>query len=121
MELNSIFSIDEYSEAMEYVNTHSGTTIEEVAPDLNGTRFFKIVEIPPLTEAQILLNLRMRRESECFLYINRGILWYNTLTTEQQQELNTWYKVWLNVPQIYLETKPTNIETIIPTKPSWLN
>ena len=72
------------------------------------------------SEAQILEELRSRRESECFSYVNRGALWYNTLTSEQQLELDTWYKAWLNVPQVYLETKPTNIETIIPQKPSWL-
>lgn len=120
MKLNSIFDISEYSNAIEYINTHSGTTIEEVAPDTNGTRFFKIVNIPAPTEAQILLNLRIRRDTECFVYINRGVLWYNTLTTEQQQQLNTWYQEWLDVPQVYLETKPTDIETIIPTKPNWL-
>lgn len=120
MELSSIFNISEYTEAMEYVRTHSGTTIEEVSPDLNGNRLFQIVEIPALTESEILLNLRTKREIECFTYINRGVLWYNTLTTEQQQQLNTWYQEWLDVPQVYLETKPTDIETIIPTKPNWL-
>ena len=64
--------------------------------------------------------MRYRLEQECFSIINRGVLWYNTLTTEQQQELNTWYQAWLDVPQVYLETKPTDIETIIPTKPNWL-
>lgn len=54
--------------------------------------------------------LRQKRAEECFSIINRGQLWYNTLTTEQVQELNTWYQAWLDVT----ETK------IIPTKPSWL-
>ena len=66
-------------------------------------------------------TLREKRCNECFSIINRGSLWYNTLTSEQQQELNTWYQAWLDVPQVYQETKPANIETIIPTKPSWLN
>lgn len=72
------------------------------------------------TQDEILENLRYMRQNECFSVINRGVLWYNALTTEQQQELNTWYQAWLNVPQVYLETKPTDIETIIPIKPSWL-
>lgn len=55
-------------------------------------------------------ELRIRREEECFPIINRGQLWYNTLTTEQVQELNQWYMAWLDIT----ETK------IIPTKPSWL-
>lgn len=72
------------------------------------------------TQDEILENLRYMRQNECFSVINRGQLWYNTLTSDQQLELDTWYKAWLNVPQVYLETKPTNIETIIPQKPSWL-
>lgn len=72
------------------------------------------------TQDEILENLRYMRQNECFSVINRGILWYNLLTEEQQAELDTWYQAWLNVPQVYLETKPTDIETIIPQKPSWL-
>lgn len=72
------------------------------------------------TQDEILENLRYMRQNECFSVINRGALWYNTLTSEQQQELNTWYQSWLDVPQVYLETKPKDIETIIPAKPSWL-
>lgn len=65
-----------------------------------------------------LSNLRQRREEECFVYINRGELWYNRLTEEQKQELQTWYQAWLDV------TKETNKNEdgkyIIPTKPTWL-
>ena len=118
MELNQIFYETDYTQAYNYAMANN-YTIKEIDADENGRRF-QIVEIPPLTEEQILNNLRNRREVECFTYINRGVLWYNTLTTEQQQQLNTWYQAWLNVPQIYLETKPANIETIIPQKPSWL-
>lgn len=65
-----------------------------------------------------LSNIRRKREEECFAYINRGMLWYNTLTETQRQELNTWYKAWLDVTK---ETnKDENGEYIIPTKPSWL-
>ena len=117
--IGDIFYLDnEYSARAKFCN-ENGYVIKEIEPDENGRRF-QIQDLPELTEEQILDNLRARREYECFSYVNRGVLWYNTLTTEQQQELNTWYKVWLNVPQIYLETKPTNIETIIPQKPSWL-
>ena len=109
---------DDYSNKAEFCNNNN-LRIVEIEADEQGRRF-QIVEIPASTEEKILNNLRARRERECFIYINRGALWYNTLTTEQQQELNTWYQAWLNVPQVYLETKPTDIETIIPTKPSWL-
>ena len=58
------------------------------------------------------------REEECFVYINRGELWYNKLTEEQKQELESWYQAWLDVTK---ETnKDENGDYIIPQKPSWL-
>lgn len=117
MELGTIFYENKYDEACNYT-AQNGYTIKEIEADTFGRRF-QIVEMPIQTENETLEILRARRESECFHYINRGILWYNTLTSEQQLELDTWYKAWLNVPQVYLETKPTDIETIIPTKPNW--
>lgn len=63
------------------------------------------------TEDEILEQLRTIRELECFSVINRGKLWYDTLTEGQIIELSKWYQSWLNVT----ETK------FIPTKPSWLN
>lgn len=57
-----------------------------------------------------LLTLRIRREEECFNIVNRGEVWYNTLSQEQKEELQEWYQAWLNVT----DTKK------IPTKPSWL-
>lgn len=67
-------------------------------------------QLPPLSETDILNELRERRESECFSIINRGELWYNKLTEEQIEELNLWYQNWLNV----------TITKEIPTKPAWL-
>ena len=55
-------------------------------------------------------KLRFLREKQCFPIINRGILWFNNLTIDQQDDLLTWYQAWLNVT----DTK------VIPTKPSWL-
>lgn len=119
-QLGYIFKLDkDYSKIADFCNRNN-LIIKEIEKDINGERQFQIQGIPPLTEEEILEDLRYRREIECFSYINRGILWYNTLTTEQQQELNTWYQQWLNVPQVYLETKPTDIENIIPSKPIWL-
>lgn len=55
--------------------------------------------------------LRQERKRICFPIINRGKLWYNTLTTEQLSELKQWYFDWLNAP-----------ETLkIPIAPEWLN
>lgn len=44
-----------------------------------------------------LNTLRQRRINECFDIVNRGQVWYDTLTTEQKTELNNWYKQWLDV------------------------
>ncbi|MBQ8443788.1 MAG: hypothetical protein IJX25_00330 [Clostridia bacterium] len=64
----------------------------------------------PFSKEQEIKQLRYRRENECFSIINRGTLWYNTLTEEQRLELDVWYKSWLDV----------TITKEIPRKPSWL-
>lgn len=61
-------------------------------------------------ERDIPNEIRLRRRKECFPIVNRGQVWYNTLTDDQKAELTIWYKLWLDAPK----TK------IIPTKPSWL-
>lgn len=61
-------------------------------------------------EAQ-LRRLRQRREEECFSIINRGKLWYNTLTSEQLGELNSWYRKWLDITET----------CIIPQRPNWID
>ena len=58
-----------------------------------------------------LTALRKLRAKECFSVINRGKLWYDSLTDEQYSELKNWYFDWLNVT----ETKN------IPCRPAWLN
>lgn len=58
----------------------------------------------------LLSEIRQQRRTECFPIINRGKLWYDTLTKEQVEELNTWYHAWLNAP----ETKS------VPQKPEWI-
>lgn len=65
---------------------------------------------PEMTLEEKIEYLREKREYECFSIINRGKLWYDTLTSEQIEELNTWYLLWLDVT-ITLEE---------PTKPEWL-
>lgn len=54
--------------------------------------------------------LRVRRLKECFPIINRGDMWYSTLSEDQRTELGVWYQEWLDVT----ETK------IVPNMPSWL-
>ena len=56
-------------------------------------------------------EIRARREKECFSYINRGTLWYNKLTPEQDAELQTWYDVWLDAPETL----------VVPKKLEWLD
>lgn len=68
------------------------------------------VRISETTESEILENLRYLREKECFSIVNRGTVWYKTLTEMQLSEIENWYKKWLDV----------TITKIIPTKPSWI-
>lgn len=56
-------------------------------------------------------ELRNRRELECFSVVNRGQVWYDSLSEQQRGELAVWYNAWLNVTDT-LE---------IPERPSWLN
>lgn len=56
-------------------------------------------------------NLRAERKTECFSIVNRGKLWYDSLTEEQLQELKVWYQAWLDVT-----------ETLqVPEQPKWLD
>ena len=57
-----------------------------------------------------LSYLRGIRDTQCFSIVNRGALWYESLTEEQKQELKIWYQQWLDVT----ETR------VMPIKPEWL-
>ena len=63
-----------------------------------------------LTEEQ-KMQIRKRREKECFPIINRSCLWHARLTNEQQLELALWYQQWLDAPGT----------GIIPVTPVWIN
>lgn len=76
----------------------------------NGTLIKSYIREEELVIERQKDELRIQRQRECFSIINRGQLWYNSLTEEQLNELNIWYKEWLNVTDTF----------IIPTKPSWL-
>ena len=88
-------------EAYAFLETHDDAQVV----DNNIT-----VTINQISEEEVLERLRSRREHECFPYINRGDLWYRTLTESQKSELDTWYKAWLDITK----TK------VVPAKPSWL-
>lgn len=66
-------------------------------------------------QAYELIQLRQQRETECFSVINRGSLWYDTLTDVQKEELKVWYHEWLTLPNRY-GTK----DFYMPKKPDWL-
>lgn len=80
------------------------------ATDFNNDLTFSVDKYNARKNKSELDSLRQQREAECFTIINRGKLWYDTLTIEQINELRSFYRAWLDVT----ETK------IIPTKPSWL-
>lgn len=56
------------------------------------------------------MRLRELREKECFAIVNRGQLWYASLTVTQMLELTNWYKAWLDVTDTLTP----------PQKPEWL-
>ena len=68
----------------------------------------RLEEMNGITEE---FKIRHRRKVECFPIINRGSLWYDTLTDEQKAELSVWYHQWLDAPQTM----------VIPDKPTWLD
>ncbi len=63
-----------------------------------------------MEKTNIIASLRALREQKCFSIINRGSLWYDTLTEEQRVELREWYAAWLDVTKTFK----------IPKKPKWL-
>lgn len=68
-------------------------------------------DLQRIKEEQIRVNIRKRREVECFPYINRGRLWYSKLSDKQLLELSRWYQEWLDAP----------VTKTIPKKPVWLD
>jgi len=76
----------------------------------NGKLFFDESQSAVLLNEEENAQLRVERDAECFSIINRGWLWYDTLTEKQTKELRKWYKDWLDVT----ETKKK------PDRPSWL-
>lgn len=63
-----------------------------------------------LNQTKLINELRLRREKECFSFVDRSQFWYDSLSEEQKNELYIWYQNWLEVTETL----------IIPTKPNWL-
>ena len=76
----------------------------------NGELVFDEEKLKKLDGERALNELREQRQLECFPVINRGELWYQSLTSAQITELSEWYNAWLNVT----ETK------VVPTMPTWI-
>ena len=107
---------DDYGNKAEFCNENN-LKIVEIEKDERGRRF-QIQEIDSPTTEEILDDLRLRRRYECFDVVNRGQVWYDSLTQIQKEELKTWYKNWLDVTEKYSEG--ISIEYIITTRPSWI-
>lgn len=76
----------------------------------DGSLFFDEEQATALQTEEENEQLRVERDAECFSVINRGWLWYDTLTEKQTKELRKWYKDWLDVT----DTRKK------PAKPGWL-
>lgn len=76
----------------------------------NNVLYFDETKYGNIKEDEVKEELRARREQECFPIINRGKLWYDSLTSDNIAELDVWYKSWLDVT----DTK------IVPNRPEWL-
>ncbi len=92
--------------------------VEYVKPQEAFDEYENILKVEPLTKEEILNNLRRLREEQCFSVVNRGMVWYSQIDSNQNLELLRWYKEWLDITDKYVDG--IDISTIIPVKPSWL-
>lgn len=76
----------------------------------DGALFFDEDKATAIQTEEENEQLRVERDKECFTVINRGWLWYDTLSEKQTKELRKWYQDWLDVT----ETRKK------PDRPSWL-
>lgn len=76
----------------------------------DGALFFDEDKASAIQTEEENEQLRVERDKECFTVINRGWLWYDTLSEKQTKELRKWYQDWLDVT----ETRKK------PDRPSWL-
>lgn len=118
--INKDNHIEGYSE--EYVAMEDCITIEQDNIDTsktyayvyeNGKLSYSQELYDKVTDESEIVQLRTRREEECFSIINRGEAWYslNVNTEERKQEFNKWYQAWLNVTQT----------RVTPERPAWIH
>ena len=92
-------------------------SLEDPLPN-KGCELIEIREIPEnwqycrYENHQIILDkeYQLEKENEEKLMVNRGKLWYDSLSNEQSIELQNWYQNWLDAPETM----------IIPTMPAWI-
>jgi hypothetical protein len=72
--------------------------------------YLQELENPATFLPENIEHLRNIRDFLCFRVVNRGGVWYNTLTEQEKTELMEWYLAWLNIT----ETK------VVPKEPEWL-
>lgn len=77
---------------------------------LDGRLVLDETKLQSVTEDKYRELLRRERAEECFPVVNRGVLWYNMLSSEQRIELDSWYKNWLDAPSTLQK----------PSIPGWL-
>ena len=126
MEFKPQVKVDEngYVQEMTLAGNIGGIEVElpeNIADYMENFGAYKLIDgklvkdeqyVSVLLEEKQKKQLRRLRESECFKVINRGILWYNTLTEDQKKELDTWYHQWLDVTEtLTVPEVPTWIET----------
>jgi hypothetical protein len=126
MEFKPQVKVDEngYVQEMTLAGNIGGIEIElpeNIADYMENFGAYKLIDgklvkdeqyVSVLLEEKQKKQLRRLRESECFKVINRGILWYNTLTEDQKKELDTWYHQWLDVTEtLTVPEVPIWIET----------
>ena len=92
--------------------------VEYVKPQEAYDEYEDILRVKTLTKEEILNNLRILREEQCFSIVNRGLVWYAQIDNSQNLELTRWYKEWLDITDKYTEV--VDVLTIIPNKPEWL-
>ena len=96
--------VNEPKDINHFMEHFTAYKVENNAPDFDSEEDNKI-ETENTKQA-----LRQRRQTECFSYVNRGQLWYATLSVKQIAELTLWYKAWLNVTETMS----------VPERPAWL-
>ena len=77
---------------------------------VDNTLVFDADRAQTVREEEQQQYIRFLRNKICFPIVNRGNVWYRTLTEEQSEELFQWYQAWLSAPTTL----------VIPETPSWI-